>query len=334
VRELGKGMSSSVSFWLDVKGFAEELSKLIPRTSEVIVTSSFPSALVARFFRREKSVRVLHYFHDPPAVHDKKAFPLRLRLFYEVASSVYARMDSEAVRDSDLTYANSMRSSKIACGIYGINRESVRVVYPGVDIARFTRSYDVPMIVRQYVKDGIPVLFFPKGVCFWRNPEVSLRALSRLSRKRFVALFTGGVDYEVREFRKNIGKLELKERVLWIRELPEKEMNSLYSCSTLVVSIPKREGFGLTALEALSCGTPAIISRESGVSEVLINGEEVASINPADSEELASVIEALISDYDLRERLVENGRRKIASFLNRDRFIQDFTRGLHNLQFS
>jgi glycosyltransferase involved in cell wall biosynthesis len=161
---------------------------------------------------------------------------------------------------------------------------------------------------------------------------VSLRALSHLTTRSFVALFTGGVDYEVREFHKNIDKFGLRDRIIWIREMPEEEMNSLYSCSTLVVSIPKREGFGLIALEALSCGTPAIISKRSGASEVLLNGEEVVIVNPANSEELASVIEALISDDNLREKLVTNGRSKVASYLNRDRFIQDFIGELPNLQ--
>lgn len=78
----------------------------------------------------------------------------------------------------------------------------------------------------------------------------------------------------------------------------------------LLVTAGGHQSWGLTPFEALAAGTPAILSPEVGASEVL-GLADAALIVPRDADAFAAAVGRLISEPDLRPRLVANGRRLI-----------------------
>jgi glycosyltransferase involved in cell wall biosynthesis len=68
------------------------------------------------------------------------------------------------------------------------------------------------------------------------------------------------------------------------------------------------EPFGLTALEALQHGTPVIVSRSAGVSEVVRN---VLTVQSGDVEDLASKILSVLLFPPLSEALSSGGRAEV-----------------------
>ena len=52
------------------------------------------------------------------------------------------------------------------------------------------------------------------------------------------------------------------------------QLAALYNCSDLTVNISDAEGFGLSTLESLSCGTPIVVNMTGGLQEQVTNGEE------------------------------------------------------------
>jgi glycosyltransferase involved in cell wall biosynthesis len=335
VKELGRATLGNLGFWLNVKGFAKAFAKLINPETDLIVTSSFPSSLIADLFTKWHDVKVVHYLHEAPMVlHDKeglKALPLKLRMFYRFASAHYAKEDVEAVRRSDMILANSQLSKRVNAVTYGVDESSIGVIYPGVNVEHITASAVKPQLISKYVRDGLPVIFFPRGAQFWRNPEVCLQALQRLRIGDFMAVFTGGADYEVAALLKRAKALGLTGKVFWIQELSDEELNAMYSRSSLVVSIPKRQPFGLIPLEALVCGTPPIISSSSGVSEVLRDGVDAICVHESDSEQLADAIEMLILDAETRTKIVSNGKRRVLAEFTSGRFVKEVVENLSKL---
>jgi D-inositol-3-phosphate glycosyltransferase len=105
----------------------------------------------------------------------------------------------------------------------------------------------------------------------------------------------------------------------------------MYSRSSLVVSVPKHESFGLIPLEALVCGTPPIISSSSGVSEVLRDGMEAICIPEDGSEQLADAIETLILDAETRTRIISNGKRRVLAEFTSGRFVKRVMASLSKL---
>ncbi|MBS7638845.1 glycosyltransferase family 4 protein, partial [Candidatus Bathyarchaeota archaeon] len=273
LKEIGKAAQGNVAFWMRVKGFARELSRLINPKTDVILTSGFPSSLSAEMFSKRCDVKVVHYLHEAPMVlHDElgiRELPLRFRMFYRFLSALYAEDDFKAVRRSDMIIANSRLSRRANAKTYCVEESQIRVVYPGVNVERMTPISTPPEIIKRYGKREVPIIFFPKGAQFWMNQDVCLMALRRIRVGDYVAVFTGGKGQEVASLFKKSRTLGLEDKIIWVGELTEEELRSIYSHSSLVVSLPKRQPFGLIPLEALACGVPPIISSQSGVAEVL-----------------------------------------------------------------
>lgn len=335
VKELGHAAEGNLGFWLNAKGFAKALAKLINPETDVIVTSNFPSSLVADSFIRRHDARVVHYLHDAPIVlHDKEGLemlPLRLRLFYRLVSAFYAKCDIKAIQAGDIILASSRLSKRANAKVYKVDESRIQVVYPGVNTEHITPSVVVPQLISKHVEKGVPIIFIPKGAQFWRKPRVCLQALKSLRTSCFVAVFTGGADYEASSLLRHAKALKIADRVLWVRQLSHSEINAMYSHSSLVISIAKRQGFGLVPLEALVCGTPPIISSSSGVSEVLRNGMDAICIHEDDSEQLTDAIEMLILDAETKAKIVSNGKQRVLAEFTSGRFVKEVMESLSKL---
>jgi glycosyltransferase involved in cell wall biosynthesis len=72
------------------------------------------------------------------------------------------------------------------------------------------------------------------------------------------------------------------------------------------------EGFGLTALEAMACGTPVITSNCSSMPEVV--GDAALLVDPLDTSSIADAMARLFDDHRLAKDLVERGRSRPALF--------------------
>jgi len=72
------------------------------------------------------------------------------------------------------------------------------------------------------------------------------------------------------------------------------------------------EGFGLPVLEAFACDCPVILSNTSSLPEV--GGEAVEYCDPTQAESIATALERVLRDDDLRADLVARGRAQLARF--------------------
>jgi len=83
----------------------------------------------------------------------------------------------------------------------------------------------------------------------------------------------------------------------------------LAACDVLVMP-SEHEGFGMAALEAMSCGLAVVATDAPGLRDVVVNGQTGALVD-ASAENLAAAIVCLLSDTALRERLGAEGRRGV-----------------------
>ena len=98
-------------------------------------------------------------------------------------------------------------------------------------------------------------------------------------------------------------------RVHEIGFVPDEERPCYYSMADVYVSPSLLEGLGITPIEALACGTPAVVtSASSGPEEV---GDAGIVVPPCDPEALARGIRLLLEDDDLRQRLGQRGRERV-----------------------
>jgi glycosyltransferase involved in cell wall biosynthesis len=83
------------------------------------------------------------------------------------------------------------------------------------------------------------------------------------------------------------------------------------------------EGFGLTAVEAMSVGTPVVASRVGGVEEVVVDGESGVLVPPGDAPALAAACALLMRNRDLAERLARAGVARARERFGIERMVRE-----------
>lgn len=102
-------------------------------------------------------------------------------------------------------------------------------------------------------------------------------------------------------------------RISWLRWVPHEDLRALYSGADLLVQWSLHEGFGLTPLEAMACGTAAIISDGGALPEVAGAAALMAPLSEG-AQGLAEAIELLLGDEAHREKLRAAGLEHAAGF--------------------
>ena len=189
---------------------------------------------------------------------------------------------------------------------YGVRAE---VVDNGVDITRFTPqadAHDVALRKRLGLRgkaqdkanDNAPVFLVVGGIEPRKNTLGILQAFIRILRVYPSAqlVIAGGaslLDHAVyrREFANQLAQSGVNcgpgESIVFIDHVADSEMPALYRCADALVFASLREGFGLAVLEAMACGTPAVVSRIAPFTEYL-RGGDCAWVDPLDPASIAA----------------------------------------------
>ena len=107
-----------------------------------------------------------------------------------------------------------------------------------------------------------------------------------------------------------VAATNLSDRFFFPGFLPPGELRRLYSRADVFVMPSASEPFGLAALEALQHGTPVIVSRSAGVSEVV---RHVLRVDYGDVDDLASKILSVLAFEPLRRTLSSRGLAEVSA---------------------
>ncbi|MCC4297743.1 glycosyltransferase family 4 protein [Aurantimonas coralicida] len=102
------------------------------------------------------------------------------------------------------------------------------------------------------------------------------------------------------------------ERLVCLRHVSEADLVRLYQDASLVVQPSLMEGFGLTALEAMVCGTPVVAGRAGALPEII--GDERLLFYPFSAVELAAVMTRILVDVSFQAEITEAASRRAQSF--------------------
>jgi glycosyltransferase involved in cell wall biosynthesis len=90
--------------------------------------------------------------------------------------------------------------------------------------------------------------------------------------------------------------------------VPHDELQRLYSRAAVVVCPSRREGFGVTCLEAMAHGRPVVASAVGGLTDLVVDGETGLLVPPRDPVALRAALTRLLRDASLRRRMGAAGR--------------------------
>jgi glycosyltransferase involved in cell wall biosynthesis len=109
-----------------------------------------------------------------------------------------------------------------------------------------------------------------------------------------------------------LDRLQLAPRVQLTDYVPAEDLPALYNCADVLAFPSRYEGFGLTVLEAMACGTPVVCSNSSSLPEVA--GDAALRVSPDDAPSLAQALQRVLTDATLRQQMKARGLQQAARF--------------------
>jgi len=161
-----------------------------------------------------------------------------------------------------------------------------------------------------------PYIISVGGVGKHKNPISLVRALSVLNRRLGItslSLVITGNDYGAkRKIEAGAASLGIEKFVHLPGYVPREDLPALYSGAISYVSTSYFEGFGLTVLEAMACGTPVVTSDRASLPEVV--GDAATIVDPDSTDQLVEAIYRLLLDEPLRDEMIRRGYRRVKNF--------------------
>jgi len=145
-------------------------------------------------------------------------------------------------------------------------------------------------------------------------------------RLRDIQLFIGG-DGALKSYLDNfIKKNNLENNVHLLGTIADSVLNEWYNKVSVVIIPSVFEGFGLTAIEAMACGTPVIATDVDALRDVIEDGENGLLVPYNDIETLSTKILYLLKNKAEQLKFSINGRNRVQTVYNWDNITQEILR--------
>ncbi len=201
--------------------------------------------------------------------------------------------------------AVSYLTRNILISRYGVLGDKVEVVYNGVEQNTEHRVAFNNIGIRSDEK----IVLFLGRITMQKGPEYFLMAarkvLEEIENVKFVMAGTGDMMHRIIEMAAQMG---IGHKVLFTGFLRGKDVQRVYEMADLYVMPSVSEPFGIAPLEALNYDVPVLISKQSGVAEVLTH---VLKVDFWDITEMANKIVAVLKYPPLQLTLREHGNFEV-----------------------
>jgi glycosyltransferase involved in cell wall biosynthesis len=125
-------------------------------------------------------------------------------------------------------------------------------------------------------------------------------------------VLVGGKGWLFDEIFERVEALDLGAQVRFLHRVPDADMSRLYNAASVLTTPSFYEGFGLPALEAMSCGTPVVVSDRASLPEVV--GEAGLLVDPDEPEDIAGALSRVLTNESLRTKMRKMGLSRAGRF--------------------
>jgi glycosyltransferase involved in cell wall biosynthesis len=257
-------------------------------------------------------------------IHD--ACHIALGHFFSFPQRIYARfVMKRALHHSDAAITDSQFSKAELIRYLGRPEKDLHVIPCAVDHDRFQRVTNPQTIQSLRTKYSLPekYVLFVGNVKPHKNIAALYQAFSGLPNLGLVIV---GKRNEL----KNPSQILESKMVQFLENVPDEDLPGIYSLAEALVLPSFYEGFGLTPLEAMSCGCPTIVSNAASLPEVC--GEASIYCDPHRPQEFRGAIECVATDPHLKKRFIQKGFERAKMFqwsrtarYYRDLFLQEIS---------
>jgi glycosyltransferase involved in cell wall biosynthesis len=239
--------------------------------------------------------------HDLTPLEHPEWFVPAYSLLYRSLFPMLAQRVKCVLTPSDFVRQKVMRR-------FALPKDRVVAIHEGVNAERFRRT-DSPSVRARYQLPQQYILFIGS-----LQPRKNLSALLdawNLIKDEFPKTALGIAGGEGHVFRR-VKLPDKMERATLLGYVKEADLPALYSGASVYVLPSLEEGFGLTMLEAMACGTPVIASNGGALPEVA--GDAAMFVEARSANQIADALRKLLSDERLRSEFSRKGLARASRF--------------------
>ena len=206
---------------------------------------------------------------------------------------------------------------------YGVPPDQVHMIPPGYDDNRF---YPVSAASRDSLRQRLGfagrVVLAIGRLARNKGYDLLIDAFSLVATRidgAVLHLAVGGSELSPKEqtllgeLKAQVSKLGLTERVLFSGYVADNDLADCYRAADVFVLSSRYEPFGMTAIEAMACGTPTVVTTHGGLYRAVTFGRHALYADAFDKEDLGISIVKILRHPRLAQRLARMGAHKARS---------------------
>lgn len=236
--------------------------------------------------------------------------------FFTHAQALYAgTMLRIAIARSSRIIAVSRQTKRDLMHYFQAPEDKIRVIYEAADpsfaksgpdeVRRVLRRYNLPQTYFLYVGSIKPHKNVDWLISLFREGRASGKISGDL-------VLVGRKDRKYPEALRSLGELDSGGGIHLLNGLARSELMALYSGAISLVHPSRYEGFGLTPLEAMACGTPVIALKAGSIPEV--TGNAALLVDEGDIAGFLGAMASLEQDRALGQSFSEKGLKHVRTF--------------------
>ncbi|WP_372788847.1 glycosyltransferase family 4 protein [Paraconexibacter sp.] len=219
--------------------------------------------------------------------------------------------------DRVITCSHYMREHVL--DVYGLEEADVSVIPNGIDPRDLQPIEDLDTLRGRFAEPHEKLVLLVGRLDYYKGFQLALDAIAgvidRLGESVSTRYLVAGSGPHEAELKRQAAELGIDDDGTFLGWIGDDVLHSLYRIADLCVVPSLYEPFGLVALEAMASGCPCIVADTGGLREVVPPDERVGlRFNGGDAEHLGVMIERLLTDEPLRERLVGEAMEHVLEF--------------------
>jgi glycosyltransferase involved in cell wall biosynthesis len=214
-------------------------------------------------------------------------------------------MERQGVLAADRVVSVSGFTKNILVEQYGVPSEKIEVVHNGIDPSVYSLNESPDRGLWKLRENDYKIVLYFGRITIMKGVDHLIDAAKRVleydPKVMFVIAGSGDMEGQVME---QVARLGMSKNVMFLGFLRGRELSAVIRAADLFVTPSVSEPFGLTALESLAHGTPVIVSKQSGVSEVL---QHAMKVDFWDVNEMADKILSVLQYSPMKHTLANFG---------------------------
>lgn len=243
-------------------------------------------------------------------------------------------IEKTAIEMADVLIAVSEETKEDVLKHFDVNNDKVQVVYNGIDLDQYVLVEETSVLEEYGIDKNKPYVLFVGRITRQKGIVHLVNAVKYIDKDTQVVLCAGAPDTpEIGKEMETAVKEASKTRdnIIWIDKMLDKtDVIQLYSHADVFCCPSIYEPFGIINIEAMACQTAVVASAVGGIKEVVVEGETgllieleqqksapFEPVNPDQfSKDLATGINKIINNKELRNKMAINGRKRVEEFFD------------------